>query len=146
LLQGIHKLLFVFTGRVGEDEEESWESGSEGDLASEAASAHGCGHLHDVKKALNDPTSGLYAEIMGEDGGTTSRTDRSDLTGAAGVELTAYVESQFRSLAQQDERLFESCCRLLNPHQLQAVQATLTLTPTPLNPVSDQGLGSNQSL
>ena len=105
-------------GRVGEDDDSSWESGSEGDLASEAGS-----HLHDLKKALNDPTSALHAEVMGEDGGMTSRTDRTDATGLGAVDLAAFVESQFRSLAQQDKPLFEDCCRLLNPHQLQAVQA-----------------------
>jgi hypothetical protein len=114
--------LSAHAGRVADDDD-SWESGSEGDLASEVASTYGC-QLHGLKRALNDPNSSLHAE-MKEDGGMTNRTDRTDATGTAGIDLTDYVESQFRSLAQQDNALFESCCQLLNPQQLQAVQACI---------------------
>lgn len=41
----------------------------------------------------------------------------------AGVDLAGFVQASLRRVAQEDGQLFENCCRMLSPLQLQAVQA-----------------------
>ena len=76
--------------------------------------------LHGIHGAHDTPAS-VLKEAMADDD-TTDWDGREEGWPLAEVNLADFVAGQLKTLAQQDRPLFDTCCSLLSPVQLQAVQ------------------------
>ena len=94
---------------------------SDSEDGSAAPSSHAGKPLHGIRSAQDVPAS-VLKEAMAADDDTTDWDGREEGWPLADVNLTDFVAGQLKTLAQQDRPLFDTCCSLLSPVQLQAVQ------------------------
>ena len=93
---------------------------SDSEDGSAAPSSHAGKPLHGIRSAQDIPASVLKAAMADDD--TAEWDGREEGWPLAEVNLTDFVAGQLKTLAQQDRPLFDTCCSLLSPVQLQAVQ------------------------